>query len=63
MLGFSSWFQWTQEFVSDYIHFWVRLNKVPRSMIVIEKLKILNDGLNKNNKEPFILPFVASQLP
>ena len=26
-------------------------------------MKILNNGLNKNNKKPFILPFVASQLP
>ena len=31
-------------------------------MVVIEKLKILNDG-QKNNKKPFIIPFVASQLP
>ena len=49
--------------VTDYILFWTRIDKVPRIMIVIEKLKLLNNGLKKNNKKPFILPFVASQLP
>ena len=49
--------------VTDYILFWARLNKVLRSMIVIVKLTILNDGLNKNNNKPFILLFVACQLP
>ena len=32
-------------------------------MIVIENLKIVNNGLKKNNKKPFVIPFVASQLP
>ena len=31
-------------------------------MIVIEKLKILNNGVNKSNKKPFILLIVASYL-
>ena len=31
-------------------------------MIVIGKLKILNDGLKKNNKKSFIIPFVPCQL-
>ena len=48
--------------VTNYLLFWVRLDKVPRTMTVIEKLNILNDG-QKNNKKPFIIPFVASQLP
>ena len=46
--------------VIDYILFWARLDKVPRQMIVIEKLKVLND--KKNNKKPFIIPFVPCQL-
>ena len=49
--------------ITDYILFWARLDKVARTMIVIEKLKILNNGLKKNNKKLFIILFVASQLP
>ena len=30
-------------------------------MIIIEKLKVLLDVQDRNNKKPFILPFVASQ--
>ena len=30
-------------------------------MILIEKLKLLNDAMNKKNRPPFMLPFVASQ--
>ena len=30
--------------VIDYILFWARLDKVPRQMIVIEKLKVQDDG-------------------
>ena len=48
--------------VTDYILFWVRLDKVPRIIIVIEKLKILKYG-QKNNKKPFIIPVVASPIP
>ena len=48
--------------VTDYILFWERLDKVvPRTMVIIKKLKILNDGLKKN-KKPFIIPFVSCQL-
>ena len=49
--------------VTDYIHFQARVDKAPRSVNVIEKLKILNDGLNKNNKKPFVLPIVSNQEP
>ena len=62
MLAISPWFDGQKNCVIDYILFWARLDKVPRQMIVIEKLKILNDGLNKNNKKPFIIPFVPCQL-
>ena len=46
--------------VADYIIVWPKLNKLARLLIVIEKLKVLNDVLNKN-KKPFMLSFVASQ--
>ena len=41
----------------------VKLDKGGRLMIIIEKLKILHDVLNKNkkNKKPCMLPFLASQ--
>ena len=47
--------------VADYILFFSKGDKGGRSIIVIEKLKVLNDVLNKKNKKPFMLPFVASQ--
>ena len=46
--------------VIDYILFWSRLDKVPRQMIVIEKLKVQNNG-PKNKKKSFIIPFVPCQ--
>ena len=47
--------------VTDYIRFWARLDKVPRQMIVIENLTILNDG-PKNRNKSCIVPFVPCQL-
>ena len=49
--------------VIDYILFWARLDKVPRQMIVIEKLKVLNNVGQKKNIKPFIIPFVPCQRP
>ena len=49
--------------VTGYILFWARLNKVPGQMIVIEKLKVLNNVPKKMNNKPFIIPFVPCQLP
>ena len=49
--------------VTDYILFWARLDKVPRQMIVIEKLKVLNYVGQKKNNKPFIIPFVPCHLP
>ena len=46
--------------VIDYILFWARLDKVPRQMIVVEKLKVQNDG-PKNKKKTFVIPFVPCQ--
>ena len=51
----------TKRCVTEYIFFFKKLDKRERSMILIEKLKVLNDGLNKKNKTPFMLPYVASQ--
>ena len=48
--------------VIDYILFWARLDKVPRQMIVIEKLKVLNNVPKKMNNKPLIIPFVPCQL-
>ena len=47
--------------VANYILFFGRLCKRGRSMIIIEKLKVLLDVQNRNNPRPFILPFVATQ--
>ena len=63
MLGFSPCIGGLNKCVTDYILFWARLDKVPRTMIVIEKLNVLNNGLKKNNNKSFILLFVASQFP
>ena len=30
--------------ITDYIFFWARLDKVPEQMIIIEKLKVLNNN-------------------
>ena len=49
--------------VTDYILFWARLDKVPAQIIVIEKLKVLNNVGQKKNNKPFIIPFVPCQLP
>ena len=46
--------------VDNYILFLAKLCKRGRSMIIIEKLKVLLDVQNRNNPTPFILPFVAS---
>ena len=46
--------------VADYILFFAKLDKGGRSMIIIEKLKVLLDVQNRNNPKPFMLPFVAS---
>ena len=48
--------------VADYILFWARLDKVPRQMIVIEKLKVLNNVGQLKKIKPFIIPFVPCQL-
>ena len=45
--------------VANYILFFVKLCKRGRSMVIIEKLKVLLDVQNRNNLTPFILPFVA----
>ena len=47
--------------VTDYILFWARLDKVPAQMIVIEKLKVLNNLAQKMNNKPFIIPFVPCE--
>ena len=47
--------------VIDYILFWARLDKVPAQMIVIEKLKVLNNLAQKMNNKPFIIPFVPCE--
>ena len=46
--------------VADYILFFAKLDKGGRSMIIIEKLKVLLDVQNRNNPKPFMLLFVAS---
>ena len=48
--------------VTDYIIFWATLDKVPRQMIVIEKLKVLNNVSKKMNIKALIIPFVPCQL-
>ena len=47
--------------VIDYILFWAKLDKVPAQMIVIEKLKVLNNVVITMNKKPFIIPFVPCE--
>ena len=63
MLGISSWSNGRKNCVIDYFLFWARLDKVPAQMIVIEKLKVLNNVTIKMNNKPFIIPFVPCQLP
>ena len=46
--------------VGDYILSFAKLDKGGRSMIIIEKMKVLLDVRNRNNPKPFMLPFVAS---
>ena len=48
--------------VIDYILFWARLDKVPAQMIVIKKLKVLNNVAQKMNNKPFIIPFVPCEM-
>ena len=48
--------------VIDYILFWARLDKVPAQMIVIEKLKVLNNVAMKINNKPFIIPSVPCEM-
>ena len=48
--------------IIDYILFWSRLDKVPRQMIVIEKLKVINNVGQKKKNKPFVVPLVPCQL-
>ena len=48
--------------VIDYLLFWVRLDKVSAQMIVIERLKVLNNVGQKKNNKPFIIPFVPCEM-
>ena len=52
-----------KNWVTNYLLFWARLDKVPAQMIVIEKLKVLNNVGQKKKNKPFIIPFVPCQLP
>ena len=47
--------------VIDYILFWAKLDKVPAQMIVIEKLKVLNNVGQLKKTQPFIIPFVPCE--
>ena len=48
--------------VIDYILFWAKLDKVPAQMIVIEKLKVLNNVPKKINIKPTIIPYVPCEM-
>ena len=48
--------------VIDYILFWAKLDKVPAQMIVIEKLKVLNNVVITMNKKPYIISFVPCEM-
>ena len=42
--------------VTAYLLFWARLDKVPAQMIVIVKLKVLNNVGQLKKTQPFIIP-------